>query len=122
MCEINKRGNAEVKIAGRDRCRLWWKSVAFISSLEVANIGGEIRDWEVVHTFIKASMRCDLDAFCRFIAPQDIASGTRDEAKEDAFSGVWFELGLFATRRSNLNTAAESSEVREIFFSGGSKF
>lgn len=82
--------------------------------MEVADIGRNVGDSQIVHAFVETNMEANLHAIGFGIAPQNVLGGVREEPKKDAAFGVILQATVSLTGGSHPCATTKSSEVSEI--------
>ena len=69
---------------------------------------------EVIHSFIEAGMLRNFDARSFSIVPKDVLSSFWQKTKKDTFACIWLEFCTAFTMRTNPDSTAKGTEIREV--------
>ena len=99
--KVGKWCDAETKHQCVDVTGINWEGRVGISTMEMHDIWWDCSDWEVIESFIEASMCGNFDTRCFRVTPKDVPGGAWHTPKEDAAARVGDEFCcLFSWRRT----------------------
>ena len=81
----------------------------------MSNIWWHLRDWKIVHAFIKSSMSCNFNFGGFEVIPEDVLCGARNIAEENTFARVRFQFCRASSQRSDPYLTAKSPYVGKVF-------
>ena len=111
---VEEGTGAGVELGHSSVFRFGQKRVTVLGSLEVNDVGGNVIEGQVIHTFVKLGMFGDFD-FRRFrIVPENVADGLRNVSKKDSFSGIWNKFGMAWRGRAHPDVTTKSFEVGKV--------
>jgi hypothetical protein len=91
-----------------------WDGMTVLCTLEMAHIWRDIGKGQVVHTFIKTSMKGNLHALGFGVIPKDVLGGVGCKAEKDSTFGVILQATCTFSRRANPDATSKSTNISEI--------
>jgi hypothetical protein len=111
-----ERSEMETKRSDGSRHSVSGDRIAGLHAMEVLYVGWDGLEREVIHTFIKAGVESNFDAFGINIKPQYVFEGVRQISQENSLASMIGEASGTLAGRANPDSTTKRSELGEVGF------